>query len=153
MKIRDSLAKRRSFARSESGAAIVELAIILPVLVLLAIGVAEFGRVYLTSITVANASTAGSQYASLNSGINDAAIIQAVRDDAADPSLEVNPINRVCRCPGSEAAVACTSTCAGYGIPQYFVEVTTSKTIGLLFRYPGLPATISVSRMSSFRIQ
>lgn len=144
---------RMGFTRSESGAAVVELAIILPVLVLLAIGVAEFGRVYYTSITVANASTAGAQYASLNSGINDAAIVQAARDDAGDATLAVTPINRVCRCPGSDAAVGCTSVCAGYGVPQYFVEVTATKTISLIFRYPGLPTTVPVSRMSVFRVQ
>jgi Flp pilus assembly protein TadG len=147
---------KRSFGLvpSDVGSAVVEMAIIVPVLVLLAIGVAEFGRVYFTSITVANASTAGSQYASLNSGINDAAIIQAARDDAGDPSLTVSPINRVCRCPGSEAAVACTNSCGGgYGPPQYFVEVTASKNVALLFRYPGLPTTIAVARMSAFRVQ
>lgn len=145
-----------TFARSNAGAAAVELAIILPVLVLLAIGVAEFGRVYFTAITVANAATAGAQYASLNSGYNDAAIIQAARDDAGDQSLTVSPINRVCRCPDSEIGVSCTSTCAnpsGYGVPQYFIEVTASKNIDLLLSYPGLQTTISVRRMSAFRTQ
>src|SRR2546423_1686969 len=122
MKIRDLI--RRCLvgpARSDSGSAMIEMAIIVPVLVLVAIGVAEFGRVYFTSITVANAATAGSEYASLNSGINDGAVVQTARDDAGDPTLTVSPINRVCRCPGSDAAVACSSSCAGgYGPPQYF---------------------------------
>ena len=143
-------------ARTEAGAAAVELGVILPVLVLLALGVAEFGRVYFTTITVANAATAGAEYGSMNSGINDAAIIQMARDDAGDQSLTVSPINRVCRCPDSEAAVACSSTCnnpAGYGIPQYFIEVTATKNVSLLFRYPGIPTTIPISRMAAMRVQ
>jgi Flp pilus assembly pilin Flp len=146
----------RTFARSNTGAAAVELAIVIPVLALLAIGVAEFGRVYFTAITVANAATAGAEYASLNSGINDAAIIQAARDDAGDQSLTVSPINRFCRCPDSETPVSCTSTCgnpSGYGVPQYFIEVTASNNIDLLLSYPGLPTTILVRRMSAFRVQ
>jgi len=143
---RTTIAQRR-------GAAALELVLVLPVLALLALGVAEFGRVYLSTITVANAATAGAEYASLNSGIDDAAIIQAVRDDAGDATLAVTPINRVCRCPGSEGAVACTGTCVGYGVPQYFVEVTASKSISLMIHYPGIPSTISVSRMSAFRVQ
>ncbi len=46
-------------ARSQSGTAAVEMAVVLPMLILLAIGVAEFGRIYVKSIAVANAAIAG----------------------------------------------------------------------------------------------
>lgn len=145
--------RARTKRAQQRGAAALELVIVLPVLALLALGVAEFGRVYLSTLTVANAATAGAEYASTNSGIDDASVIQAARDDAGDATLTVSPINRVCRCPGSEAAVSCTSTCIGYGVPQYFVEVTASRSISLILHYPGIPSTILVSRMSAFRVQ
>jgi hypothetical protein len=34
-----------------------------------------------------------------------------------------------------------------------FVRVSTSMTVTLLMRYPGMPATIPISRTATFRVQ
>ena len=52
----------RAFRKSDAGAAAVELAMSLPLLALLAVGVADFGRIYFTTIAVANASRTGAYY-------------------------------------------------------------------------------------------
>jgi hypothetical protein len=137
----------------ESGSALIETAVVLPVLILLVLGVAEYGRVYFTGITVANAALAGAEFGAQSSGTADPVFVQQVaRDDADDQTLVVTS-DRVCRCPGSDP-LPCTSTCPdGYGNPQFFIAVTSSKNLSLLLRYPGLPATILVSRTASFRIQ
>lgn len=139
--------------REDSGAAFFEMAIVLPVLLLVAIGVAEFGRVYFNAIRVANAAMAGAEFGAQSSGSGDPAFIrQIARDDAGDQNLVVNS-NRSCRCPDSEAVVACSVTCAGYGYPQFFIEVTATKTHTLMLRYPGIPQTITVTRTATFREQ
>ncbi|MEP6601895.1 MAG: TadE/TadG family type IV pilus assembly protein [Nitrospirota bacterium] len=139
--------------RNESGSALLEIAVILPVLILLVLGVAEYGRVYFTGITVANAALAGAEFGAQSSGTGDPTLIQQVaRNDAGDQTLTVTS-NRVCRCPGTDT-LPCTTTCAsGYGNPQFFVNVTASKSLSLILRYPGIPATIQVSRTASFRVQ
>ena len=139
--------------RDESGSALLEIAVILPVLILLVLGVAEYGRVYFTGITVANAALAGAEYGAQSEGTGDAALIQQVaRDDAGDQTLVVTS-GRICRCPGTDT-VPCTTTCAsGSGNPQFFVNVTASKSLALILRYPGIPATIQVSRTAAFRVQ
>ena len=143
----------RDYFKKENGSALLETAIVVPVLLLLAIGAAEYGRVYWTSIKVANAATAGAQYGAQGLGTGDPTLIeQYARDDAGDQSLTVTS-SQTCRCPGSETPVACSGTCAGYGTPQFFVAVTASKNVAFLLRYPGVPQTISVSRTATFRVQ
>jgi Flp pilus assembly protein TadG len=139
--------------RDQSGAAFLEMAIALPFLVLAAIGVAEFGRVYFNGIKVTNAAMAGAEYGGQNIGSYDAVRVrQVARDDAGDQTLQVTS-NTVCRCPGSDAVVPCSDTCVGYGSPQFFIEVTAAKTHTFVFRYPGLPESITVTRTSTFREQ
>ncbi len=143
----------RRARRDEDGTAFVEMAIALPFLFLAAIGVAEFGRVYFNAIRIANAAMAGAEFGAQNSGTGDPDNIrQVVRNDAGDQTLVVTS-NAVCRCPGSDALVACSGTCMGYGPPQYFIEVTTSKSHTFLLRYPGIPQSITVTRKATFREQ
>ncbi len=54
----------RRFWRSERGTQFVELAIVLPVMVVLFAGVAEFGRFFYTYTTLAKATRAGARYIS-----------------------------------------------------------------------------------------
>ncbi|HEX5707550.1 MAG TPA: TadE/TadG family type IV pilus assembly protein [Pyrinomonadaceae bacterium] len=52
----------RGFARSERGTQLVELAIVLPVLLLLLVITAEFGRYFYTYTTLSKATRAGARY-------------------------------------------------------------------------------------------
>ncbi len=66
--------------RVEAGQAVVELALVVPVLVLLLLGIAEFGRLYGAYLTVEQAAREGARVAAL--GGSDSDVIQAV-DNAA----------------------------------------------------------------------
>jgi len=57
---------RRLGIKSESGQAIIEMAVILPVAIGLLIGIAEIGRYANESIMVSHAANAGVQYAAQN---------------------------------------------------------------------------------------
>ncbi|HUQ19752.1 MAG TPA: TadE/TadG family type IV pilus assembly protein, partial [Gemmatimonadaceae bacterium] len=57
--IRRSLTR---IVRREEGTALLELAVAIPILLLLVIGVVDYARLYTTSITVANATMAAGQY-------------------------------------------------------------------------------------------
>jgi Flp pilus assembly protein TadG len=52
----------RSFLRQEHGNALVELAVAIPILILIAVGVADYSRLYFTEITVANAARSGADW-------------------------------------------------------------------------------------------
>jgi Flp pilus assembly protein TadG len=65
--------------RETRGTAIVELAIVLPVLVLLLVGILEFGRAYNAYATVRSASAEGAHWAALHPSASPADIAEAVR--------------------------------------------------------------------------
>jgi len=105
---------------------------------------------------LSNAARAGAQYgAQTNQKTADAAgIQQAALEEAQDISPIAVASQRICECPGT-GPVSCTSatTCSGYGVPQVFVEVTTTKTFQTLAPYPGIPNTIPLSRVAKVRRQ
>jgi hypothetical protein len=135
----------------------VELAVVMPILILIAIGVMDYGRVYFTSIAVANAARAGAEWGAQNLGAfadKDPEIQAFAQADGA----EVAPITvtsaRVCRCGSTVVTCGTTADCGGgYGPAMEFVEVTASKSVALLIKWPGLPTTINVSRKAVWRAQ
>ena len=147
----------RGLRRSERGGAMVELAVILPLLILIAIGVMDYGRVYFTSVAVANAARAGAEWGAFGKAGSfqlDAEMQNFAKLDGAEAAPITVTSALACRCPGSEATVSCNFECgSGYGAPKKFVQVTASKTVTLLLRYPGLPATVAISKTATFRAQ
>lgn len=144
----------RAFRHAETGAALIELALVFPILVLLAMGVADYARVYLTSIVVANAAMAGAQYGSFDAAnaVKNDEIIQRARDDAGDPTLSVTP-SSVCRCTTGGPEVPCADACGTYadGLPQLYVRVDVTKDVSLFIHYLGLPETVTVRDSATYR--
>lgn len=140
---------------SKRGAALIELAIVTPLLMLFLLGAAEFGRVYFAAITVANAARAGAQFgAQEGQSSNFPGMTAAAREEAADLGTISNFPSNFCRCPDGSAP-SCTSgaTCTGFGAPEVFVKDSVVKSVSLLLKYPGFPSTITVSRVAVFRSQ
>ncbi|MFQ4149952.1 TadE/TadG family type IV pilus assembly protein [Arthrobacter sp. LAPM80] len=80
--------------KSERGAAAVEFAFILPVLLLLVIGIMEFGFLFNQQISASNAAREGARYAAVHyadSGFS-AARVQTAATDAAPTLNMVTPI-------------------------------------------------------------
>lgn len=140
--------------RSQEGSAAVEFAISLPFLILLAIGVADFGRLYIVAHATASAARAGAQYGAQSPGTsgNVAGIDLAARADAGNVGLDSVTSTQICKCSDGTTP-ACTGTCPGYGVPQVFVQVRTTNTVSFAFRYPGLAQSVPVIRTVTLRIQ
>jgi Flp pilus assembly pilin Flp len=66
--------------RDETGAAIVEFAIILPILLLLVMGIIQFGFIFNGQITLTSAVREGARYAVV--GNTDADVVKRVKDSA-----------------------------------------------------------------------
>ena len=141
----------RRLPKSETGGALIELAIVLPVLILIAIGVMDYGRVYFTSVAVANAARAGAEFGSIEPGRETwtTQMQDFAKLDGAEAGAITVTATTHCECSGS--VVACSTTCAGYGAPWVLVEVTASKSVAMVLKYPGLPTTVTVSRTAIFR--
>jgi hypothetical protein len=145
---------RRSASRRQGGAAIVELGLVLPLLLLLFLGTMDFGRVMYWSITLTHAARAGAQYGAQSNG--SAGDYPGIRTAALSEAQDIGAIivepERYCRCP-PETVVSCTGTCIGYGLPRVFVKVTTHATFKTLVPWPGIPAETKMTRTALLRLQ
>lgn len=139
---------------TDAGTQLVEMAILLPFLTLLALGAADFARVSHTAITLGNAARAGAQFGiqSPAAAQNVAAMRQAAENDADPMSITATATN-FCRCAGSTTNVSCTpAMCAGVA-KELYVRVTTSRTFQTLVPYPGVPSSVPMSREAVLRVR
>ena len=133
----------------------VELAVVLPVLILFAVGVMDYGRVFFRALMVANAARAGAEWGAFSVG--NAADSVSIRGFAKLDAQEIGGLKvqseRICRC--ADNVVPCTGSCPGYGTGavRTYVQVTAIDSVDLVLRYPGLPSKIGISRTATFRTE
>ncbi len=137
------------FRDSELGQAIVEFALTMPVLVLLLLGAAEFGRVAYAAIEVSNAAKAAAQYAAQNPGAaGDTTGMQAfARADAANLTGLTATSSFTCVCSDGTATTCANAatTCPGTGSSiETIITVQTQASINPLIYVPGLPKTYTL---------
>jgi Flp pilus assembly protein TadG len=160
--------KGRAGFRSESGQALVELALVTPLLILLVIGVIDIGRYAYQGILVGNAARAGAGYGAQNpyTAGDPTGICDAASDDfqgsavacsgntstGTNGTLSVTS-TFVCECDnaGTISAGSCTSACA-VGTTVSSVKVTASGSFSPIFTYPGIPSPLALSRTATMRI-
>src|SRR4026209_848545 len=100
MALKSVHASIRTLRRKDSGSALVELAVALPLVVLLAIGVADFGRMFYTGMVVANAARAAAEFGARKVETWDSAAANAVgAEEASDSAPVTMTTEKFCRCP------------------------------------------------------
>jgi Flp pilus assembly protein TadG len=77
----DAVNVLRRIFEDESGQALVEFAIVLPLLLLILFGIFDFGRIILDSFIINEAARDAARYAS--AGASDSAVVQVVNQDCA----------------------------------------------------------------------
>jgi len=160
------VARPRTNEFKQTGQSILEVALMLPFLLLLLIGVIELGRYAYIGILVGNAARAGAAYGSqsnvqsVNSvGIQNAAVNDFQSNGQPGGSLTVtSAVSCGCDSSGTVTSAGCTAatnptagTCAA-GHWVVIVSVTASGTFNSLFNYPGIPSSLSISRVASLRV-
>ncbi len=141
-----------SLIRDRRGNVSIEMAFLVTFLLVLVMGAYDFGRLAMEQSGVTQAARAGAQFAVLdqdNAADNDG-MIQAARDEAEDPGLQVNP-DSFCRCPGTTAKdpLCAIAICPDGQYAPLYVEVTVTDTLDMLFDYPGLPEPSSYTMTST----
>lgn len=71
----------KRLCRGEGGQALVEFAVVLPVLLLILFGIFDFGRIFLDSFVISAAARDAARYAS--AGASDNVVVQVVDQDCA----------------------------------------------------------------------
>lgn len=124
--------------KSEAGQSLVELALSVPILLLLLLGAVELATVLYDSIAVENAAMAGVQYGAQTSateadttGIQNAAA-------AAAPSLSLTTTpSTSCICSNGASSTCKSTDCSGASI-ETILTVQTQTTITPSIYFPGL---------------
>jgi Flp pilus assembly protein TadG len=143
----------RRLRHSDAGSALIELALSLPILVLLLLGAFEFGRFAYLGIELTNAAKAAAQYGAQNSAT--AADVTGMQLVASQDAPEVTsqctnftmpPPTTSCACVvgGSSAGTACGSTCAGGYIVET-LDITTSADCAPVIYPSGFGGTITLT--------
>lgn len=145
--------RRSSVARADSGQALVELALILPVALTLLFGVVQIGRYAYASIAMSSAARAGVQYAAQNkvTASNDTQIIQAAQADAPEfPDMTVTA-SHYCTCADGSGSTCEPTDCQGSRIVEY-VKVQTQNQIPSLFGFTVFPKTFTATGEDIMRV-
>ena len=140
----------------ENGSSLVELAVVLPVLFLLLLGVADFGRAYYLGMEVSQAANSAALYASQDPsdavGIANAAVADA--QDVPGFTTSSVTVTSGCECSdgtlpilGCSTAPTCSTNLVNY------VQVDTVATYRATFPYPGIPASIVLRGKARMRSQ
>ena len=148
--------------RGEAGAALVELAIALPLLVVILVGTIDFGRAFRTAMIVTNAARAGAQFGSRSvAASGDTSGMQNVADAVlAANGMTTGPASaasQACFCASDAGlyagSVACSSTCGGGERLVVSVTVTATRTFSMTSPFPGLPTSVTITRGHTARAQ
>ena len=128
--------------RCDRGQALVELALIAPILIILMLGVIDYGRVYFAYISVTNGARIGADYAAIGptQAADTAAIKAAALGDTGDLLAQ------------SSTNPDVTVTTANDSQGRLYADVTMTYTFSTLFPWPGLPTSINVERTVRSRV-
>lgn len=139
---------------AERGQALVEFALVFPILILLLVGGAELARVAFSAIEVANAARAGVAYGAQNTstsadttGIQNAAASDAgtmgagLTTTAAVTGTCSNPL---VLCTGSGSTCINTDCSDSGDHIENILTVTTTASFDPLIHLPGIPTTYSL---------
>jgi Flp pilus assembly protein TadG len=145
-------------ARTDAGQALVEAALVLPVLLLMILGALETGSIAYNAIEVANAAEAGALYAAQSraNAANTAGITQAATNDASNVLSVTATATTTCACQsaaGTLTTLACTgTTCLSPSQVVEWVNVVTAAKVTPMFQLPGLPTTLTLNGNATMRV-
>jgi hypothetical protein len=133
---------------ARSGNVIIELALVLPLLALVLLGTADFGRLFYETITVQSAARAGVQYGVHKGGTFEdfngmqQAALREVGNAAGYAAV-------ACSC-GWSGRYNCSNNCASQ---RAYIEVLVTKNSQTVAPYPGIPSQTVLRGVARFRVK
>jgi len=124
-----------------SGSVTAEFALVAPIIILLATGIADFGMLASSSTALAAAVRIGAEYA--RSHPTDTAGIQASMQNSMSftPTLTFPAsFSQSCECD-NQTSIACSESCATNGRPgpnRVFITISASQTFAPVVPWPGV---------------
>jgi Flp pilus assembly protein TadG len=145
------------FVRRRAAQSMVELALILPVLVILLLVALDFARMFYMSMEVTDAARAGAQWGAQNAA--NAGNVSGMEQAACNSMLDISctpgtntTASSFCQCSGSSGTISCTSPGSCTTVLN-FVTVTATATFKTVVTYPGLPSSVPLSTSATMQVQ
>lgn len=132
-RIRGFRSRRIARCRPLRGVAVVELAVLLPLLILLFVIAIDFARVFYFSLSLTNCARAGALYASDPTTADESPFASAQAAALAD-ATNLSP----------QPTISTTSGTDGLG--RKYVSVTAQYTFQTITGFPGIPAQLPLQR-------
>ena len=142
----------RSLWRHRRGNAAIELALLAPPLMLLAVGTVDYGLAMYNQIQVQNAAQAGAEYV-LKHGYSVSGITSAVTS-ATPLTVSATPAATLtCGCPSGTtvAPATCGTNCPSGLAAGNYVTVNAKATYTTLVPYPGISNGYTLTASSTVR--
>ncbi len=141
--------------KADQGAALVELALVIPILLLLVAGAVDFGYIFYVGLQVGSAAHIGAEYGSQNPG-ESAGVTTAAQ--AIDPHVTVKSVSYGCECSDGTSYNAtcsvqpsCTQNSTRGGNVVWRVQVTTQESVTPILTWPGFPSTFNLTSTATVR--
>jgi Flp pilus assembly protein TadG len=146
-----------SLRESEEGSSLIELALLLPVLLLLACSLFNFAFWIQKAMRLQEAAEAGVAYGAIPGNTHDvagmtrAANRSATGSSAGGGGFLATPTDFYTCSPGGSQVTLQTS-CSGIA-PLHYVQVTTSITSGAAVRYSLVPSSFTITGKATLRVE
>lgn len=137
--------------RFSDGASLVELALVIPLCLVLLAGAIDFGQAFYVATEVTAAAHAGAIY-----GVENPGDVSGMESAAKQGAVELSGLSASatygCECSdGSSATASCSSTpSCTYNYVNY-VDVIASASYVPALRYPWIPITLKFSKEARMR--
>ena len=146
------LATKRGGAAA--GQSVVELAMAIPILLLLLLAAVEMGRVYYAYLTADDAARAGVEYGAQN--LATASDLTGMQNTALNDAKDVHGLSATatqwCEC-GNGTKMACGDAMCSSGTESVYVQVDTQLQFHTLLNYPGMASSLNIAGHAVRRVE
>lgn len=137
----------KAFGPSQSGIAAVEFALIAPIMMVLLLGLLDYGIAAYHSMELESAARSGAQYAMLDSSDTTLIVTTVTNSTLLDTTKLTVSVTEFCECSDG-SSVVCGSTCTVDSVRKY-MQIDTNYAHTPLF----IPGIMNLSGASTIRTQ
>lgn len=143
----------RNFARKDDGNVAVEFAFVAPLLILVIIGIVDFGMYINQKMQLENMARSAAEYV-VKGGDENAIQVEVLASGmAAEDIEEVDAqAENTCECSDGEE-ISCSATCSDGGYKRQFFTYSLTRTFTPAFPYPGIPDQITMTGNARMQVQ
>ena len=155
MRFFEKPSRRLSRRTGGRGQSMVELAMALPLMILMLLAAVDMGRLLFMAITANSAARAGVQYGaqSVITASDTNGMVNAALQDGKDVSNLSATANYYCKCPDGSTPKSCGDNVCASGDQIIYVNVVTTAQFTPMTKIPGIPSPLTISANVTRRVE